>query len=176
MDGRRAWKLMQVVGDHQDSTTTVITHKDGSIEFISRFSNGHKTDGDHFVAEIVGRSSSSEVLVVGSQGAGVNASFGGKTRVVTVSQVLRIDEAKVAAISYFEARHYQKDTKGEFGFFIEYDDKKGWKIKPIKDPVKDTKPGPWVAMKKVDPPALPSNEWKPKPGIDYTDKDHPFLH
>lgn len=75
----RAWQLTQVVGDHQDSTSTVIVYDNGNISFDSRFSNGHKTDGDHFVAEVVLYNASNEPIIAGHQGAGVNASLGGQT-------------------------------------------------------------------------------------------------
>lgn len=151
----RGFQLWQNVGANQDSTSTVIIKKDGSVVFHSRFSNGHRTDGDHFVAEIIGRTKSGEAIFVATQGAGVTASYGGKTRVANVYQNFQLSSQQMADISYMEARHYQKDTKGEWGFFIAYKcegDKCKWDFKGIQDPVKNTRPGPFIRMKSYIPP------------------------
>lgn len=154
----RAWHLQQVVGDHQDSTSTVIVRDNGQIEFQARFSNGHKTDGDHFVAEVLAVANDGTKVFSAIQGAGVNATFGGRTRVITVSKIVSVDPTKVALIAKFFARHYQKDTKGEIGFFIGYDGEE-WSLEPVFDPVHPSIPPSFIEMASVPVPQPP----KPAP-------------
>lgn len=156
----RAWQLTQVVGDHQDSTSTVIVYDNGNISFDFRFSNGHKTDGDHFVAEVVLYNASNEPIIAGHQGAGVNASLGGQTQVATVSKSLAVTPQMAAMVDHVKARHYQKDTKGEIGFFISYTDGE-WSLKPIFDAIKNSTPPLFANMGQTAPPGPPRVNRRP---------------
>ena len=126
----------------------MIARDDGQIEFQARFSNGHKNDGDHFVAEVLAVANDGTKLLSAIQGAGVNVTFGGRTRVITVSKIVSVDPGKIARTAKFYARHYQKDTKGEIGFFVGYDGEE-WSPKPVFDPVHPSVPPSFLEMASV---------------------------
>jgi hypothetical protein len=66
---------------HRFCYTDVVVSSDGSWKAQSRFSNGTKINGEHFVAVMTLLSKDGKPLATFKHAAGVDASFGGSARV-----------------------------------------------------------------------------------------------
>jgi hypothetical protein len=104
------------VGDHtykdkQYGNTVVKIGASGAITVTSTFSNGHKTDGDHFMAVTSFLGQDDKLLAVVSQIRGVNATLGGKTRVGSVVTNGQIPLSQVTSLKKITVAYGTEDRR-----------------------------------------------------------------
>lgn len=138
----KIWTLTTVVGDHQDITSTVVQHPSGRTVVAARYSNGHKTDGDNFMADVLLFSGDEQIGNV-PLGEAVNATFGGSTNVRFKHAILELGSTQITKAL---VHHYMVDTKGELVAISfkckESDDGANCFPFPKIDKTRKTKPGP----------------------------------
>lgn len=144
----RAWTIARQVLEHKrDAESFMILYDNGNLVLRSRYSNGRRLAGIHFKTEVIFYSAVGKVLFAGQQGAGLNATHGGKTVVVHVSEKHTLNKNLAAQVDHIKVRFRTYSDTNDPSFFIEWGSKEGWKWPDINfDPVADPLPTGWLNM------------------------------
>ena len=103
------WTASSEIDAKQFGYTTVTVSEDGMVAATTRFSNGKKVDGDHFVTNVMVYSSDDVPLLGFTFGVGLNASFFGGAVEETTGWIGQIDPPLVSEVSWVGIVHRTED-------------------------------------------------------------------
>ena len=105
----RTWTAGSEIDANQFGYTSVTISTDGTVAATTRYSNGKKVDGDHFVTVGIVYSSDDVPLLGFTYGAGLNASFFGGAVEETAGWIGQIDPPLVGEVGWVGVAHRTED-------------------------------------------------------------------